>query len=167
MDRGAWRATVHRVTRNWTQLKQISMHPFNGDLSYIFGCMEVLLPVSISFSCELFHMFWHIFNVFCVERWAPHPPIPPSWYCSSTCLCQGHPGLSPLSTGIRETTLTMQMTVFQSFNTPLIIIFVSIFPHFFSFKVLPYRSWQGSQGRWKYFRDYGWFQLPLSDHRSL
>ena len=26
MDRGAWPATVHRVTKSWTQLKQLSMH---------------------------------------------------------------------------------------------------------------------------------------------
>ena len=26
MDRGAWRATVHRVTQSWTQLKWLSMH---------------------------------------------------------------------------------------------------------------------------------------------
>ena len=26
MDRGAWQATVHRVTKNRTQLKQRSMH---------------------------------------------------------------------------------------------------------------------------------------------
>ena len=26
MDRGAWRATVHRVTKSWTQLKQLSRH---------------------------------------------------------------------------------------------------------------------------------------------
>ena len=26
MDRGAWQATVHRVTKNQTQLKQLSMH---------------------------------------------------------------------------------------------------------------------------------------------
>ena len=25
MDRGAWRATVHRVTKRWTQLKGLSM----------------------------------------------------------------------------------------------------------------------------------------------
>ena len=24
MDRGAWRATVHKVTKSWTQLKQLS-----------------------------------------------------------------------------------------------------------------------------------------------
>ena len=26
MDKGAWQATVHRVTKSWTQLKQISTH---------------------------------------------------------------------------------------------------------------------------------------------
>ena len=26
MDRGAWWATVHEVTKNWTQLKQLSTH---------------------------------------------------------------------------------------------------------------------------------------------
>ena len=26
MDRGAWWAAVHRVTKNWTQLKRLSMH---------------------------------------------------------------------------------------------------------------------------------------------
>ena len=26
MDRGAWWVTVHRVTKSWTQLKQLSMH---------------------------------------------------------------------------------------------------------------------------------------------
>ena len=26
MDRGAWQATVHRVTQSWTQLKQLSIH---------------------------------------------------------------------------------------------------------------------------------------------
>ena len=26
MDRGAWQATVHRVAKSWTQLKQFSTH---------------------------------------------------------------------------------------------------------------------------------------------
>ena len=26
MDRGVWRATVHRVAKSWTQLKGLSMH---------------------------------------------------------------------------------------------------------------------------------------------
>ena len=25
MDRGAWQATVHKVTKSWTRLKQLSM----------------------------------------------------------------------------------------------------------------------------------------------
>ena len=29
MDRGAWRATVHRVTKNQTQLRQLSTHSTN------------------------------------------------------------------------------------------------------------------------------------------
>ena len=28
MDRGAWRASVHMVTKSWTRLKQLSMHGF-------------------------------------------------------------------------------------------------------------------------------------------
>ena len=30
MDRGAWQATVHRVTKNRTQLKQLSTHAQGG-----------------------------------------------------------------------------------------------------------------------------------------
>ena len=26
MDRGVWRATVHRVSKSWTQLKRLSIH---------------------------------------------------------------------------------------------------------------------------------------------
>ena len=35
MDRGAWQAAVHRVTKSWTQLKRRSMHKRNYH-SYIF-----------------------------------------------------------------------------------------------------------------------------------
>ena len=30
MDRGTWRAMVHRVTKNWTQLKQLSTEDFKS-----------------------------------------------------------------------------------------------------------------------------------------
>ena len=30
MDRGAWRATIHRVARSWTQLKQLSTHTLHA-----------------------------------------------------------------------------------------------------------------------------------------
>ena len=26
MDRGAWRATIHKVTKSWTRLKRMSVH---------------------------------------------------------------------------------------------------------------------------------------------
>ena len=34
MDRGAWRAIVHRVAKNWTQMKQLGMH------THICGWMD-------------------------------------------------------------------------------------------------------------------------------
>ena len=30
MDRGAWQATVHGITKSWTGLKQLSMYPLTG-----------------------------------------------------------------------------------------------------------------------------------------
>ena len=33
MDRGAWRAMIHRVAKSWTQLKQLRMHKL------IFKCL--------------------------------------------------------------------------------------------------------------------------------
>ena len=36
MDRGAWQATVHRVAKSWTQLKQHSMHIL------LYGCVIIL-----------------------------------------------------------------------------------------------------------------------------
>ena len=40
MDRGTWRATVHRVAKSQTQLKQLSMHArthINTDILYCEG----------------------------------------------------------------------------------------------------------------------------------
>ena len=31
MDRDAWQATVHRVSKSWTQLKQLGMHTPHGE----------------------------------------------------------------------------------------------------------------------------------------
>ena len=31
MDRGAWRATGHRVAKSWTRLKRLSMHAIKMD----------------------------------------------------------------------------------------------------------------------------------------
>ena len=33
MDRGAWRATVHRVAKSWTRLKRLIMHARIGILN--------------------------------------------------------------------------------------------------------------------------------------
>ena len=52
MDRGAWWATVHRVTKSWTQLKQLSMHPracsychFVNYLGFVFVGLFSSLPL--------------------------------------------------------------------------------------------------------------------------
>ena len=36
MGRGAWWSTVHRVTKSWTQLKQLSMHACMQKDNYLF-----------------------------------------------------------------------------------------------------------------------------------
>ena len=36
MGRGAWQSTVHRVTKSWTQLKQLSMHICMQRDNYLF-----------------------------------------------------------------------------------------------------------------------------------
>ena len=36
MDRGTWRATVHRVTKSWTQLKQLSTHAKYNKTTFFF-----------------------------------------------------------------------------------------------------------------------------------
>ena len=37
MDRGAWWATVHEVTKSWTQLKQLGVHTLCSHME-IYGC---------------------------------------------------------------------------------------------------------------------------------
>ena len=36
MDRGAWQTTVHRVSKNWTRLKWLSMHACTRKMMYFF-----------------------------------------------------------------------------------------------------------------------------------
>ena len=38
MDRGAWKATAHRVAKSWTWLKWLSMHKENENLYFQFLC---------------------------------------------------------------------------------------------------------------------------------
>ena len=56
-----------------------------------------------------------------------------------------------LSSNVRKTSVTGCQLAITFFS-------VSILLNSFSFKVLPPRSGQGSQGRWKYFRVHGQFQ---------
>ena len=48
MDRGAWRATVHRVMKSWTWLKQLSMHTY---LQLYSGRSEVGLYMFYKIQC--------------------------------------------------------------------------------------------------------------------
>ena len=52
-DRGAWQATVHRVTKSWTELKQLSMHThvITGILFIVFllFLQSLLLHSSLAF----------------------------------------------------------------------------------------------------------------------
>ena len=41
MDRGGWRATVHKAAESWTQLKQLSTHASLPPLA--FGCQSLSL----------------------------------------------------------------------------------------------------------------------------
>ena len=34
MDRGVWQDTVHRVTKSWTRLKQLSTHPSGTEIVF-------------------------------------------------------------------------------------------------------------------------------------
>ena len=36
MDRGAWWAILHRITKSWTRLKQLSMHTNTANTQQIF-----------------------------------------------------------------------------------------------------------------------------------
>ena len=54
MDRGAWRATVHRVTQSWTRLKQLSTHTYTCQQHQVFtnrGQGEKRERVFSSFHC--------------------------------------------------------------------------------------------------------------------
>ena len=35
MDKGAWLATVHRVTKSWTRLKRLSLHAYVYSISHV------------------------------------------------------------------------------------------------------------------------------------
>ena len=45
MDRGAWRATVHEVTKSWTWLSELTLH-FQGREGWISGCLTNVISFS-------------------------------------------------------------------------------------------------------------------------
>ena len=47
MDRRAWWATVHRVAKSGTRLKQLSMHPRQTTLDYISLCTQSSYKIQI------------------------------------------------------------------------------------------------------------------------
>ena len=54
MDRGAWQATVHRVTKSRTQLKQLSTQPY-------LSCAQLLfLSFSFKYLCKYEMNFSHV-----------------------------------------------------------------------------------------------------------
>ena len=50
MDRGAWQATVHRVTKSQTQLKQLSVHAHAHTHIYIHTWRAISLGNRESFT---------------------------------------------------------------------------------------------------------------------
>ena len=62
MDRGAWQATVHEVTKSWTQLKGLSMYSciWEGNrkkklfFNYYFLTLNLEIYVTFLFVCCFF-----------------------------------------------------------------------------------------------------------------
>ena len=55
MDRGAWGAIVHRVAKNQTQMKQISMH------AYIYMCMHIYIYNTHVYICICVCIYIYIY----------------------------------------------------------------------------------------------------------
>ena len=45
VDREAWQTTVHRVTKSWTQLKQLSMHIRNLQDNLLFITSNIKMTI--------------------------------------------------------------------------------------------------------------------------
>ena len=78
MDRGDWRATVHEITKSWTQLRGLSMHSciWEGTrkrklfFNYDFLTLNLKINVTFLFVCVcvvfffffLVKKFWRIYQ---------------------------------------------------------------------------------------------------------
>ena len=54
IDRGAWRATLHRVAKSWTRLKQLSMHAHTPLSGLLFNSMVTDPYFSIQFYLKMY-----------------------------------------------------------------------------------------------------------------
>ena len=64
MDRGTWRATVHRLTKNQMQLKRLSMHTRHH------GCGYVLFD-----KCALYHKSMNSVKAESIYHYLPQFPL--------------------------------------------------------------------------------------------
>ena len=81
MDRGAWWATVHGVTKNWTRLKQLGMQHVVL-LACVYWVKSLLIFQKFSLSLTIFRKPW--------SSWLSlNPPLPSSPTALYFCFCDG------------------------------------------------------------------------------
>ena len=63
MDERAWRATVHRVTKSWTWLKQLNTHAFweREAPSRFHKPLRTLFLDNVVWGCKVYNCFRHLF----------------------------------------------------------------------------------------------------------
>ena len=62
MDRGAWRATVHRVTKSWTQLSDFAQGNIEKQMEYLV-CITVSVSWLKKYSCNIKCLRYGKYNV--------------------------------------------------------------------------------------------------------
>ena len=66
MGRGALQATVHRVRKSWTQLRQLSMHTYMCACVCEYMCVYVYMYVYICIY-ECIHIYMYLYMCVCVS----------------------------------------------------------------------------------------------------
>ena len=67
VGRGALQATVHRIRKSWTQLRQLSMHTYMCACVYKYMCVYVYMYVYICiYECIHIYMYLYIYMCVCV-----------------------------------------------------------------------------------------------------
>ena len=78
MDRGAWRALVHSVTKSWTWLKQLNPHVHTENAVELSGISRWKSIFRISFPSERQHKIWSLSSIAkqgrsgIIKLWCPH-----------------------------------------------------------------------------------------------